>query len=282
MSPCHRLSKAGSIMALKKRKTRSSSGSREAKRSSTLNSLEPLEQVSKVREGGAKRFASGKKNVNLDIEQNVREIRALLTTNREILERCSESVCDRIRYRYGYGNSSTRTRTFKRAAYNEVYVGGDGCGSVDICTEEVETQKDFELTALQELPKSIGGLFVEKKMSGPNAMDAIDYGALFETSLMLDDEVLEPFLAKLKDHLMNVQVCLGRIDEWVMQPHEISRFLEETFQVKLADLSHNYRYGKKLLKTYNDGGTYSKTFCMSDENSRKKLKKFLLFISDEE
>ena len=271
--------------------------------SSSLKSLEPLEQVSKVREGGATRFASGKKNVNLDIEQNIREIRAVLSTNREIFERCAESsVCERS---FGYGDSGTQlTRTFKRAAYNQVNVNGRGDGSVEIFTEEVETENAFDVAALQELPESIGGLFVEKKMDGPNSMDCIDYGALFETSLMLDDEVLEPFLAKLKDHLMDVQVCLGRIDEWVMRPHDISSFLEETFDVKLADLpngrgplrthgrgplrtsahgyQYGYGYGKKILKTYYDGGKYEKTFCMNDEKDRKKLKKFLQFISDED
>ena len=269
-----------------KRKARSSSGSRKAAKRSP-DSLEPLEQVSKVREMGAKRFAVRKKNVNLDIEQNVREIRALLATNREILDRCADSICDPA---YGYGNTSTRTLTFKRTAYNKVYVHGGGRGIVDICTEEVETQNEFDVTALQELPKSIGGLFVEKKIDGPNVMNAIDYGALFETSMLLDDEVLEPFLAKLKGHLMDVQVCLGEIDEWLMRSHDISSFLEETFHVKLGEISthhlydrwqtQNHRNGKKLLKTYND--TYEKTFCMNDEKDRKKLKNFLLFISDED
>ena len=47
--------------------------------------------------------------------------------------------------------------------------------------------------------------------------------------MLLHDDVLEPILAKLKDKLMDIQVCLGKIDAWVMEPQKCLHFLEETF-----------------------------------------------------
>ena len=51
--------------------------------------VDPLEYVNHIREEVGKRFVTtGRNNVNLDIEQNVREIRALLNINDEIFGRC--------------------------------------------------------------------------------------------------------------------------------------------------------------------------------------------------
>ena len=51
---------------------------------------DPLEYVNHIREEAGKRFVTTgrRNNVNLDIEQNVREIRALLKINDEIFGRC--------------------------------------------------------------------------------------------------------------------------------------------------------------------------------------------------
>eukprot|EP00985_Skeletonema_marinoi_P011445 scaffold5456_cov73-Skeletonema_marinoi.AAC.1 len=53
---------------------------------------EPLDFVTHIREKAQKRFASRRKNVNYDIEQNVREIRALLNINAEIFGRVIDSA----------------------------------------------------------------------------------------------------------------------------------------------------------------------------------------------
>ena len=67
-----------------------------------------------------------------------------------------------------------------------------------------------------------------------NFSDCIDYESLFEKSLILHDEVLGPFLAKLKDHLMAIQVSLGRMETWIMETRETIDYLENTFGDKIA------------------------------------------------
>jgi len=46
----------------------------------------------------------------------------------------------------------------------------------------------------------------------------IDFNDLFRKTLLLNDDALRDLLPKLKDHLEAIQVCLGELDEWVMQP----------------------------------------------------------------
>ena len=41
---------------------------------------------------------------------------------------------------------------------------------------------------------------------------------IFCKTLLLNDDALEFLLPKLKEHLETVQVCLGVLDEWLMQP----------------------------------------------------------------
>ena len=50
---------------------------------------------------------------------------------------------------------------------------------------------------------------------------------------MLHDDILEQFLCKFKQHLESIQVCLGKIESWLLEPKSNIQFLEETFQKKL-------------------------------------------------
>ena len=42
-----------------------------------------------------------------------------------------------------------------------------------------------------------------------------------------------PFLAKLKVHLMSIQVCLGEIEAWITQLECNMKYLESTFDVQI-------------------------------------------------
>jgi hypothetical protein len=56
--------------------------------------------------------------------------------------------------------------------------------------------------------------------------------------MVLHDNVLEPFLVKLKQHLELIQVCLGEIESWLLEPKSNIQFLEETFGKKLKTLPY--------------------------------------------
>ena len=79
-----------------------------------LNELEPLEQVYKAREDLGELLISDKKNaaINFDIEQNIREIRAILQMNAEILDRSTKFMT----------HTSDKSTTFARIRFEVVQV----------------------------------------------------------------------------------------------------------------------------------------------------------------
>jgi hypothetical protein len=191
--------------------------------------LEPQEQLSKLRELGAEEVKKAKVEecklspANYDIEHNIREIRAILKMNAEILDRC-------MKFSTGGGESAT---SFKRIAYEVVTTRARNDGT-QIITQPIRTTKEFNTTPLSKLPEGLDDIIVSRNMTGDNLSSFIDFEVFFKRALLLHDTVLEQFLPKLKEHLMSIQVCLGEIDAWVIQESkETINFLEETFEKKI-------------------------------------------------
>lgn len=185
---------------------------------------EPLVHISQARENAGKRFKLKKKRgVNYDVEQNVREIRAILATNAEIFDRCMGSMGERKGNQYHV--------KFKWVGFGLVRAIQSG-NYIQFVTSHGENGDTIEMKALMKLPDGLDGTIVHKYMAEPFSM-YIDYGAFFEKSLLLDNEVLEPFLAKLKEHLMSIQVCLGEVETCVMEPLRDIDFLKGIFGVEL-------------------------------------------------
>ena len=149
---------------------------------------EPLEYIEHVRERATKRFAKShgkkKKNVNYDIEQNIREIRALLNINDEIFQRCISS---------GQITSKSKSATFTRYSYDVVKVRQNSTKQTQFITEPEQSQHSFDVSALMDLPADLTDVFVAKYQSSYSLL--VDYNEYLESSLMLHDDILEPFLA---------------------------------------------------------------------------------------
>ena len=183
-----------------------------------------MEYANHIREEAGKRFNKSikKKNVNLDIEQNIREIRALLKINDEIFERCMSAEWTHVKY-------IKTLVTFTRYGFDVVKVRPSGTGtSTQFITEPECSKKEFDMTSLSDLPTGIDNLFVVKYQAEPFTM-FIDFKAFFECAIMLNDEILEPFLAKLKCHIESIHVCLGEVESWLLEPKSNIDFIEETF-----------------------------------------------------
>jgi hypothetical protein len=199
--------------------------------------LEPLDQLSNKREEVGEQIKQAKVTdcannsaVNYDIEQNIREIRAILKMNAEILDRCKDFM-EEICFEDDDGTASSSC--FKRIAYDLVTARAWNDGT-QVITHPIRTTNEFNTTPLSQLPQGLDDIFVSKKMTGDKLSSFIDFEAFFEKSLILHDTVLEQFLPKLKEHLMSIQVCLGEIDAWVIQePQKNINFLEETFETKM-------------------------------------------------
>jgi hypothetical protein len=121
------------------------------KKAKTLSSKEPdepLECIHYIRECAVKSLVySGKKkggHVNSDIEQNFREIRALLKINAEIFTRCMDSV------EKGYTGTNA---TFTRLGYDVVTVRQ--CPTNAALTELITVQrsKTHSKVILNEIPQ---------------------------------------------------------------------------------------------------------------------------------
>ena len=179
--------------------------------------LEPSQLLSRVRGEVANdlRPSSGAV-VSNDVEQNIREIRAIIITNDEIFDRCMGS------------RKQDSYTTFVRFS-SDLVEARTIASAIQFVTYPKRSEKSFDMTPLAELPASIANIFVLQKKS---FADFIDYEALFEKSLILHDEVLGAFLEQLKDHLVSsVQVCLGRIETWLMEKETNINYLESRFDV---------------------------------------------------
>ena len=190
--------------------------------SGTSIASENIELLSraKIRSDVAKRVRSDNDTdiIYCDIDQNIKEIRAILTTNKEIHLRCMES------------SEKSSYSTFVRYAFDLVETYTIDSKS-QFVTYPDKLVKVFDMTPLSKLPAGIDDIFVpNRKPFGK----LIDFEALFEKSLILHDDVLGPFLEILKEHLLSsVQVCLGEIETWLMESGSHINYLESTFGVKL-------------------------------------------------
>ncbi|KAL7454171.1 hypothetical protein ACHAWC_005805 [Mediolabrus comicus] len=284
------------------------------------NLLEPLDQLAKEREEVAElvkkaKVGGGYNHVNYDIEQNIREIRAILKMNAEILDRC-------VKFMKTEGGGTTY---FCRIMYEVVTTRARSNGT-QIITHPKRTDNSFNTEPLSKLPQGLEDIILSSKMTGDKLSSFIDFDAIFKRSLIFHETVLEQFLPKLKEHLMSIQVCLGAIDSWVIQePQKNITFLEETFQMKMEIPDNNVTLGRdycvcirhdpneiclkcgnwygghttvgqhrrcphptnsyftcehyQLLKQCTSKGKHETTFDLSKENERTRLNKFLAFIA---
>lgn len=181
--------------------------------------------VSYIREKLGKRFAptGGGGNVNCDIEQNVREIRALLKINAEIFGRCMDSASN-----YYDGKSAL----FRRYGFDAVKIRQYQTNTTQFITEYERSQQTFDMKPLSALPASLNDLFALKYQAYPFDV-FIDYDTFFQFAIMLHDDILGDVLAELRSHIESIHVCLGGVETWLLEPNSNIEFLEATFGVQL-------------------------------------------------
>jgi len=130
-------------------------------------------------------------------------------------------------YRYTYEVVETHT------------INKDNKNTTQFVTYPERTVKEFDMSPLRKMPASLDDIFFFKMRSHPFSM-FVDYESFFNRSLILHEDVLGPFLVKLKKHIMSIQVCLGSIEEWIMEPKENINYLESTFG-EFAETSPDYK-----------------------------------------
>ena len=265
----------------------------------TNNELEPLEFLSKIRETLKGRISDDdsedEKVHNIDIEQNIREIRALLAINDEISKRCMTNV-----------KSAGDKTTLTLFGFYSVRTMQNGT-NLELITQPQRVEETFDTLLFTTLPSGLEDTIVPKYKEDTPFQAFIDYDDFFESVLMLlHDDALELFLPKIKDHLEAMQVALGQIDEWAMQTTSNLSFIEETFGKELVipddidsnDLSNKCFYCNCRVSTYPSrsecsfemcktketltectvSGKYDTVFYLSQDDERERLKRFMYFV----
>jgi len=168
------------------------------------------------------------------INQHVRTIQALLTSNEEIYDRCR-----------GHIESGTDEKTmFTKANHTVVDAHHDEVTSMfQFVTYPEHCRLEFDTIPLSSVPFSLdfGVYSCRQRFKGDtNTWESsfIDYTALFESLIMLHPDIQGPFLAKLKDHLETVHTCLTKIDNWISTPSSNMQYLQQTFGEEKLQVSN--------------------------------------------
>ena len=91
-----------------------------------------------------------------------------------------------------------------------------------------EVTSNFCLPSISDLPDKLTSIFaVSPREDDPKLPD---YEKLFKSAVLLQDDVLLPLLKAFKEHLEDVQVQHGTIEEWLVVSKSCESFLKETFE----------------------------------------------------
>ena len=189
----------------------------------SIESKEPLEFLRGIRDQLKDNFPvfdektdQDKEGVNHDnIKHNICCIRALLTLNEDILSRCMNHAV-----------STGEETKLARFGFEGVRTNQEG-NLLEIVTQAERATQTFDTTPLSKPPAGFSDIVVVKYRSPSNFIDFID---LFHKTLLLNDGALHYLLPMLKEHLEDAQVCLGKLDDWIMQPCRNVSFINNVFQ----------------------------------------------------
>jgi len=180
-----------------------------------------------------------------DLDYLIKITQALVSTNEEIWERCKANLdkepmvadpgCE------GEGNGLT----FVRTGFNEVTVETTPDNWLifkTLCEIEYE---DFSITPFPEELSNI--IPPRRRVKKEEAF--INYKEYLQYSFLLEETVLLPFLAILKDHLEKIQADLGAVETWIMGSTRSISFLQETFSTVLEIKTQNM-YNKETCNEF--------------------------------
>lgn len=166
-----------------------------------------------------------------DLGHIIREIRALITVNAEILNAIASRcvVCK--------DPSDDNYIIARRLGFKEIK-SSLMSGRVELYAFIDSDDRKFDVWPLTNLPSCLKDT-ISANYNEDTRLDVIDMNGYFQKVLMVaSDDALGFILPKLKDHLQTAQVCLGKIHEWAMHPTNDLSFMNLDFQDVLKIPSH--------------------------------------------
>jgi len=191
-----------------------------------------LHYLASIRSRVKEQLISSDESTTADIEQNVRAIQTLLTSNEEIYNRCRDHI----------ESGTNEKTTFVKANHTVVDAHHDQITSMfQFVTYPEHCRLELNTAPLSYVPFSLdfGVYSCQQRFKGDTLESYfIDYMALFESLIMLYDDMLGPYLVKLKEHLETVQACLSKIDNWLSTPSSNMKYLQQTFGKESLSVSN--------------------------------------------
>lgn len=240
--------------------------------------LDPLESMEEARTNMAKKLKQSLTPLETtaaeaDIKHSIELVRAILTVNGEIWERCKTAFVRRP-----IVPNTTSKAYFRRRQFETVEATASG-RSVTFLLEVCSAEEAFSVQELCTIPENLA-ILQPQYLEAPSGSltPFIDFEALLERSLLLHEDVLKTFLVALKKHLEMVQVRLGEIENWLMETKTLTDYVDDAFNVSLDELVKTTPHGICTLGNYDIYGRLQFTFHISKESERKRLTKLLDFI----
>jgi hypothetical protein len=119
--------------------------------------------------------------------------------------------------------------TYQRVEINEVKVESNGVNAslsrILLKTTPRRKIKDFGL------PPAIPATLVDIIAAKDGIAGLPDYELFLERALLLQNDVLKPFLQLFQSHLLNIEAFFREVAAWIAAPDADRAFLEHTFQV---------------------------------------------------
>lgn len=168
-----------------------------------------------------------KENVK-DLDYILKSVRGLVTIIHEIWENCKEHCVGNMEEKDNFTNEGV---TMKRVLYEKVAVKA----SKDYL--EINSANEFSIYDFGR-PPSVPKCLTDLIVLEPNKNGDIipDYDKYISKSMILCKEILLPFLTGLLEHLQEVQVYIGKIEAWLLEPKARVDFLNELFEKKVAEI----------------------------------------------
>jgi len=191
-----------------------------------------------------------------DLEYLVRITHALINSNNEIWGRCKDNLhhknkqCNQL--------SDEAALEFNRVGFHVVEVLPHSNGGKEIIVFHTHCSMQSKTFSVPRFPHLLS-TFVPATM---NKNGMLNYSQYFQQSFALEESILLPFLANLKDHLESFQVFLGDVESWLLGSSRSAIFIQDTFAVKVevqeikhaktyrcihcGDPAHSHKRGKKM------------------------------------
>jgi len=110
----------------------------------------------------------------------------------------------------------------------------------------------------------------------------LNYLEYLKRSFILEESIMFPFLAILKDHLKEFQLFLGEVESCLMESTQNTIFLQKTFNLPFQtskQIGHIYTL-QAINYPSNDTSMYNLSVDINTSKGRERLTQFFAFITN--